>query len=285
MRLFGRGLVQTENDFGTQGSLPTHPELLDWLADEFRSGGWSTKQLLRLIVTSATYRQSSRARPDLDEIDPRNELLARQSRLRVEAEIVRDLGLAAAGMLSRKIGGPSVYPPQPDGVYAFTQVRKNWRTSTGDDRSRRGMYTFFYRSAPHPMLTTFDVPKFNQTCTRRDRSNTPLQALTVANDEAIVEMAWGLGLRVLYEPPADADDKQRLEHAFRLCLVRPPQPRELARLSEFLEQQRRRFREDPKAATDLASPPLPDGLAPHEAAAWTAVARVLINLDEFVTRE
>jgi mono/diheme cytochrome c family protein len=270
MRLFGRGFVETENDFGIQGSPPTHPELLDWLAGEFREQDWSTKKLLRLIVTSATYRQSSRARTDLAEIDPRNELLARQSRLRVEAEIVRDLALAASGLLSDKIGGPSVYPPQPDGVYAFTQVKKNWRTSQGEDRYRRGIYTFFYRSAPHPMLTTFDVPKFNQTCTRRDRSNTPLQSLTVANDAAMFEMARALAARVLREIPADQGDDARLTRAFRVCFARLPEDRELARLREYLEREQARYREDTKA---------------DAATAWTSVARVLMNLDEFITRE
>jgi mono/diheme cytochrome c family protein len=284
MRLFGRGLVETDNDFGTQGSLPTHPELLDWLATEFRQQGWSTKKLLRLIVTSATYRQSSNARPDLKVIDPRNELLARQSRLRVEAEIVRDMGLAASGLLSDKIGGASVYPPQPDGVYAFTQVKKNWRTSQGEDRYRRGMYTYFYRSAPHPMLTTFDVPKFNQTCTRRDRSNTPLQSLTVANDQAMFEMAQTLAARVLRETGAEADDDSRLRQTFRLCLIRPPERNELARLRDYLQQEHARFRGDATAAA-AAAPQPPDGVSNEEAAAWTAVARLVINLDEFITRE
>ena len=185
MRYFGHGLVETENDFGMQGSLPTHPELLDWLAAEFREQGWSLKRLQRLIVTSATYRQSSHARPDLENVDPLNGLLARQTRLRVDAELVRDLTLSVSGLLNPKIGGPSVYPPQPDGVYAFTQRQAAWPTSTGPDRYRRSLYTFFMRSAPYPMLTTFDAPNFNQTCTRRARSNTPLQSLTMANDQAL----------------------------------------------------------------------------------------------------
>jgi hypothetical protein len=285
MHLFGRGLVETENDFGIQGSPPTHPELLDWLATEFREQGWSTKRLLRTVVTSATYRQSSHAPPALKTVDPRNERLARQSRLRVEAEIVRDMGLAASGLLSNRIGGPSVYPPQPDDVYAFTQVKKSWPTSPGEDRYRRGMYTFFYRSAPHPMLTTFDVPKFNQTCTRRDRSNTPLQSLTVANDQAMFEMAQALAARVLREVPADAGDDARLTRTFRLCLVRPPEAKEQARLRNYLHKQRERFAGDAKAAA--AAAPLNTAASPTvaEAAAWTAVARVLINLDEFITRE
>ncbi|MEK6233099.1 MAG: DUF1553 domain-containing protein, partial [Planctomycetales bacterium] len=200
MRLFGVGLVQTENDFGVQGTLPSHPELLDWLADEFQRLGWSQKKLIRLVMNSAVYRQSSAARADLTEIDPRNLLLARQNRIRVEAEIVRDLALSVAGKLSPKIGGPGVFPPQEQGVYAFTQRKKSWKTSTGEDRYRRGMYTFFYRSAPYPMLETFDSPKFNAACTQRDRSNTPLQSLTIANSQAMFELAGHFGARIANAP-------------------------------------------------------------------------------------
>ena len=264
-KYFGRGIVETENDFGTQGTLPTHPELLDWLARRFVDEGWSMKKLHRLIVNSATYRQASLARPDLEEIDPRNLLLARQERLRVEAEIVRDLALSASGKLSSKIGGPPVYPPQPDGVYAFTQRKKEWNTSQGEDRFRRTMYTFFYRSAPHPMLTTFDTPRFNATCTKRVRSNTPLQSLMVANDAGLVELAEALGSRVTQELP-DGDDRSRMERMFRICLCRSPETIELDALMEFLAAQR--------GEKDVA-----------EADAWTAAARVLMNLDEFITRE
>jgi len=264
MRLFGRGIVETENDFGIQGTLPTHPELLDWLASEFINRGWSTKKLLRLIMTSATYRQSSHARPDLISIDPRNLLLARQTRLRVEAEIVRDLALAASGMLSDKIGGPGVFPPQPAGVYAFTQRAKQWKTSQGEDRFRRGMYTFFYRSAPYPMLSTFDVPKFNTVCTSRDRSNTPLQSLTMANSESLLELAQHLGKRITDQVPGGSD-RDRIEYAYRTCFARSPTDAEVERLTPYLERCRTRFK--------------------AEAKVWTAVARVLMNLDEFVTRE
>jgi hypothetical protein len=264
MRLFGRGIVETENDFGIQGSLPTHPELLDWLASEFINRGWSTKNLLRLIMTSATYRQSSHARPDLNAIDPGNLLLARQSRLRVEAEIVRDIALAASGMLSDKIGGPGVFPPQPAGVYAFTQRAKQWKTSQGEDRFRRGMYTFFYRSAPYPMLSTFDVPKFNTVCTSRDRSNTPLQSLTMANSESLLELAGHLGKRITDQVP-DGSDHERIEYAYRICFARLPTDAEVDRLEVYLQRCRARFKDDAKV--------------------WPAVARVLMNLDEFVTRE
>lgn len=282
-KYFGTGLVATENDFGTQGTPPTHPELLDWLAREFVSCGWSMKELHRLIVSSATYRQSSAARPDLEKVDPLNRLLARQVRLRVEAEIVRDLALSASGRLVPKIGGPPVFPPQPDGVYAFTQTKKEWNTSEGEDRYRRTMYTFFYRSAPHPMLTTFDTPRFNATCTQRLRSNTPLQSLMVANDAGLFELAQGLAMRLLEEDHPDA--KSRLARAFRLCLCREPAPAESEQLLAYLEEQARQFERDNVAATAIAPPENSSMPGLPQAAAWTATARVLFNLDEFITRE
>ncbi|MEZ6128709.1 MAG: PSD1 and planctomycete cytochrome C domain-containing protein [Planctomycetaceae bacterium] len=263
MRLFGRGLVETENDFGIQGTLPSHPDLLDWLADEFRRNGWSQKKLIRLVMNSAAYRRSSAARSDLAATDPRNLLLARQNRIRVEAEIVRDIALAVSGRLSNEIGGPSVYPPQEEGVYAFTQTAKSWKTNSDENRYRRGMYTYFYRSAPYPMLSTFDVPKMNATCTQRDRSNTPLQSLTIANSEAMFELAQSFGRRIVAE--AAASDEARLQYAFQTCFARSPRPSELATLTKYLQQSRERF-------TD-------------EELTWTAVARLLMNLDEFITRE
>ena len=282
MRYFGRGLVETEDDFGMQGSLPTHPDLLDWLAAEFIESGWSMKHMHRLIVTSATYRQSSHQRPDLDEIDPLNKLLARQTRLRVEAEIVRDLALAASGLLDHRIGGPSVYPPQPAGVYAFTQRSAAWPTSQGPDRYRRAMYTFFMRSAPYPLLSTFDTPDFSTTCTRRESSNTPLQSLAVANDQAMVELTQGLARRLLLS--ADSD-QQRIELAYLICFSRLPTDFERQRVRQYLSQQQEQFSEHPEDAEKLSGSPLPDGLSVEQVAAWTAVARVLINLDEFITRE
>ena len=188
---FGLGLVETENDFGTQGTPPSHPELLDWLASEFMARGWDMKAMHKLIVCSATYRQASKARPDLATLDPRNRLLARQNRLRLEAELVRDSALTASGLLTPTVGGPSVFPPQPQGVYAFTQVPREWKAADGPDRYRRGMYTFFWRSAPHPGLTVFDAPDATSACTRRNRSDTPLQALTLLNDQAFFECARG----------------------------------------------------------------------------------------------
>jgi mono/diheme cytochrome c family protein len=273
---FGTGIVETENDFGTQGTPPSHPELLDWLASEFVSRGWSVKALHKLIVTSATYRQSSKARPELEKLDARNRLLARQSRLRVNAEVVRDVCLAASGLLSHKVGGPSVFPPQPDGVYKFTQVDKGWKASTGDDRYRRGMYTYFWRSAPHPQLVTFDAPDASVTCTRRNRSNTPLQALTLLNDAGFYEYAQGLAAQIVREQPGD--DEAKLRHAFQVCLTREPNDRELSRLESFLAHQRTTLADRPDEAKAV-SPDAP------ERAAWVMVARVLLNLDEFITRE
>jgi hypothetical protein len=282
-RYFGTGLVETENDFGTQGTPATHPELLDWLAAEFVARGWSMKAMHRLIVTSATYRQSSRSRPELATIDPRNRLLARQARLRLEAEVVRDVALASSGLLSHKIGGPSVYPPQPEGVFRFTQIPRDWNVSAGPDRYRRGLYTHFWRSAPHPALTVFDAPESTTSCTRRNRSNTPLQALTLLNDQAFFEFAQGLAARVLKEPAGD--DAERLRFAFRLCLARPPSAGELKRLGEFLSHQRAEFASAPEEARRLVPADLSPQTDVPQLAAWTMVARVLLNLDEFITRE
>jgi hypothetical protein len=284
-RYFGRGLVETENDFGFQGSPPSHPQLLDWLAAEFMAPAdgapaWSLKHLHRLILNSATYRQSSRHRADLAQRDPLNKLLGRQSRLRVDAEIVRDLGLAVSGLLNDKIGGPSVYPPQPADEYAFTQVQRPWLTSTGPDRYRRGMYTFFRRSAPYPMLTTFDSPVFNVACTFRQRSNTPLQALTMANDETMLETSRALGQRIYN---GASDDRKRIEFAVSLCFSRLADTAELERLSEYVDQQRADFAATPEAAREFAGQSSVNPV--QEAAAWAALARVLLNVDEFITRE
>ncbi|MGC3968348.1 MAG: DUF1549 domain-containing protein [Pirellulales bacterium] len=214
-QLFGQGIVATENDFGKQGDAPTHPELLDYLAKSFVEGGerkqaWSLKAVLRQIVTSATYRQASHMRADLAAKDPYNKLLGRQARIRLEAETIRDSALAASGLLTREVGGPGVYPPQPEGIYAFTQQRKFWPATEGADRYRRGMYTYFWRSSPYPFLLTFDAPDANAACTRRIRSNTPLQALTLANDRAFVEMAQALGERVLKEKHSTDAERHRL---------------------------------------------------------------------------
>lgn len=281
-KLFGQGLVETENDFGLQGTPPTHPQLLDWLSSEFIVRGWSMKQLHRTIVTSATYRQSSHARPDAESVDSQNKLLSRQARLRVDAEIVRDLALSACGLLDNRIGGKSVYPPQPDGVYAFTQRNASWPTSKGSDRYRRGMYTFFMRSAPYPMLTTFDTPRFNTTCTQRVRSNTPLQSLTLANDQAMLEAARALGKRLLAEAE---DDSTRIELAYQLCFARRPTEKEASSFSRFIKAQRQDFQSSPDEAKLLNVEIGSDVQQDVEHATWTIAARVLLNLDEFITRE
>jgi hypothetical protein len=278
---FGKGLVETENDFGTQGILPSHPELLDWLAREFVRQNWSMKAMHRLIVASATYRQASLARPDLTLIDPNNKMLARQSRMRLDAEIIRDVALVASGLFENQIGGPSVFPPQPDGVMNLGQSRRPWKASTGADRFRRGLYTFFWRATPHPMLKVFDAPDGFSTCTRRIRSNTPLQALTLLNDEAFFEFARGMARRVLDQDLEN--DEARLQLAFRLCLSRAPAPDEIARLQEFLAEQLADFRSAPEEALELGSSN--GSHAPAEMAAWTMVSRVLLNLDETITRE
>ncbi len=299
-QLFGRGIVSSVNDFGVRGEKPSHPELLDWLATTFvvpPSGGtntasppkggtmnWSRKALIKLIVTSATYRQSSRHRPELLEVDPQNTLLARQNRLRVEAEIVRDLSLDVGGLLSKKIGGPSVYPALPPGITDLSYAGNfKWLTSTGEDRNRRGMYTFFKRTAPHPNLTTFDCPDANLTCVERRASNTPLQALITLNNETFLEASQAFAKRLLNQPATD--DAARLTQAFRLCLARMPSDRELHQLADLLSVNREFYRAHQDDAKKLIGSSTISGSSPDESAAWIATARILLNLDEFITRE
>lgn len=281
---FGRGLVETDNDFGTQGSPPSHPELLDWLASEFIAHGWSLKRLHRLIVTSHAYQQSSQLRPDLEEVDPINRLLGRQSRIRLDAELVRDAALSASGLLTEKLGGASVYPPQPEGVFDFTQDKKPWKAAEGEDRFRRGMYTYLWRSSPYPAMTVFDFPDANVACTRRNRSNTPLQSLTLANDLTFVEFAQGLARRIVRES-GTLDDAQRLRYAFRVCFAREPSAEEQTRLRTTLESQREAFLADRVAAEQFLGKAPPSDIPAAELAGWTALARVLLNVDEFITRE
>lgn len=272
---FGRGLVRTSEDFGTQGDLPTHPELLDWLAAEFMDQGWSYKKLIRLIVTSAAYRQSSKARPELSERDPENTLLARQSRIRLTAEQLRDAALSAGGLLNPAVGGPSVKPPQPAGVAELVYAGSfKWKDDEGPNRYRRGLYIHYQRTAPYPMLANFDAPDANVACSRRRRSNSPLQALNLLNDPAFFEAAQAMALRVLDEAPAE----KRMEHAFELALGRAPNERELERMRRLLDEQATALSKNEKQAAQL----LP--LRPRDAA-WVVASRVLLNLDEFITRE
>lgn len=287
---FGTGLLETPEDFGTQSPAPSHPELLDWLACEFMDQGWSLKALHRLIVNSATYRQSSRLTPQLRELDPYNRLLARGARLRVDGEIVRDIALAASGLLNPQLGGRSVYPPAPDFLFQppASYGPKVWIEEKGADRFRRSLYVFRFRSVPYPVLMNFDAPNGDFSCVRRARSNTPLQALTSLNETQFMEAAQGLAAKTLRE--GGTTDEARLEFAFRRVLSRPPTPLERTELKGLLERQRQRIAEGWVNAFELASgrnelPTLPPGTTPTQLAAYTVVSRALLNLDEAITKE
>jgi hypothetical protein len=266
--LFGKGLVRTGDDFGVRGQPPTHPELLDHLATKFRRDfGWQRKELIRYILASATYRQQSHHRPEWEGLDPDNRLLFRQNRFRVEAEIVRDLCLAVGGLLSYKVGGPSVFPAMPDELAKLSYANNfTWKTSEGEDRYRRGMYTFFKRTIPHPGLTTFDAPDANVPCVARTISNTPLQSLTLFNNQTYFEAAKGLAQQ------ASGTDRERMVMMFRRCLARDPREHELSVLQQLLN-------------ASVASTSLEEREANDTTSAWNLVARVLLNLDEFLTRE
>ncbi len=280
--LFGRGLVATSGDFGTQGEKPSHPQLLDWLATELIARQWSVKALHRLIVTSATYRQASFVSDELRERDPGNVLLARQSSLRFSAEQVRDAALAVSGLLSPRLGGPSVRPPQPESVTMEGFGENGWPISEGADRYRRGLYTFILRTSPFAQMVTFDGPSPSETCTRRERSDTPLQALTLLNDPVFVETAQALARRILREQAGNVSD--RIDYAFRICMGRSPTSPEKDRLIAYFHQQKQIFQDDPQAAAAL----LPESVEeadPAEAGAWVGLSTVLLNLHEFITRD
>jgi hypothetical protein len=318
---FGTGIVRTSEDLGLQSEAPSHPELLDWLAVEFMQGvrgegdggvgvartrppsphpvPWSLKSLHRLIVTSSTYRQASTWRssdprsairnPQL--IDPENRLLWRGARLRVEGEIVRDVALTASGLLDPRVGGPSVFPPAPEFLFVppASYGPKQWPLSTGPDRYRRSLYTFRYRSVPYPALQVFDTPNGDQACVRRTRSNTPLQALTTLNEPLFLECARALALKAVRE--GGATDAERLTYAFRRCLARRPSAAERSVLLDLLERQAEHYAAAKLDPWDLAAPDettrpaLPEGMSPARLAAWTVVARALLNLDETITKE
>jgi hypothetical protein len=293
---FGTGLVKTLEDFGYQGEPPSHPELLDWLALEFmqgkrqkakgesnsptpHDGAWSLKKMHRLIVTSATYRQSSRVTPQLKAKDPENRLLARGPRARLDAELLRDSALTASGLLSHKLGGPSVFPPQPPGVStegAYGAL--TWNVSPGEDRYRRGLYTFSKRTAPYAMFLTFDAPSGEACVARREVSNTPLQALTLMNDQVFVEAAQALGKMVIARP---GTPEERAAYLFRRCATRPPEKNELTLLVKFYTTQKARFEKKELDAHAVAGQGEGDV---NDRAAWTTLARSLLNLDEFVTK-
>lgn len=268
---FGRGLVETSENFGTQGAPPTHPKLLDWLATKLIDSKWNLKAIHRLIVTSATYRQSSNATAKLLEKDPTNILYARGPRVRMDAETIRDNALSAAGLLSDKIGGPSVFPYQPEGIWNSPYNGARWMDSKGGDRYRRGLYTFWKRTSPYPAFMNFDATSREECTIRRIRTNTPLQALNLLNDEAYLEAAKALAQRTAKMPG------NRLVNAFRLCTCRKPTPAELNRLQTLLKVLEAKYKAEPLEAKKLARTP--------DDAAWTMVANVLLNLDETITKE
>jgi hypothetical protein len=286
---FGTGLVATSEDLGIQSEAPSHGELLDWLAVELMSQGWSTKAMHRLIVHSATYQQSSKIAPEQYERDQFNRLLARGPRLRVEGEIVRDIALAASGKLNPKLGGPSIYAPIPDSLLALSYAPLTWNTETGPDRYRRALYTFRRRSLPYPVLQNFDTPNADAACVRRSRSNTPLQALTTLNEVIFTECARALARKTL--ETAGPTDAERVTFAFRSCVSRQPTEAECQTLIGLLDKQRARIaegwtnpREIATGANELPDK-LPPGVTPAQLAAYTVVARVLLNLDETITKE
>ena len=285
-QFFGAGLVRTGDDFGLRGELPSHPELLDWLATEFVASGWDIKALQRRIVLSATYRQSAAATDRAREADPYNRLMSRGARFRLSAEEIRDGALAAGGLLARRLGGPSVRPYQPEGYFQDKSSDWKWEASEGDGLYRRGLYTYWQRTTPYPPFQVFDAPTRELCAVDRPRTNTPLQALVTLNDPAFVEAARVFGQRVMTRGGGAFDD--RLVFAFRSAVARRPTDRERQVLRQVYDAQLRRFRADPKAALALASngrAPRPPGLDVPELAAWTAVGNVLLNLDETITRE
>jgi hypothetical protein len=278
--LFGKGLVSTAGDFGVRGALPSHPDLLDWLALDFQRQGWSMKALIKTIAMSSTYRQSSDARPELTERDPGNILLARQNRLRLGAEQVRDAALASSGLLNPAMGGPSVRPPQPDSVTEQGFDNK-WVADEGPNRYRRAIYTFIQRTSPYGQLVNFDFPDVNRACTRRERSNTPLQALNLLNDPTFFEAAQALAGRAFV---ATQSPSERIDALFAASVARSPSPEERERLNALLDHQTARFAQETEAIAEVtgandAVPKTPEG------AAWVIAASVVLNLDEFITRE
>ena len=282
--LFGIGLVETSEDFGLQGELPTHPELLDWLAIQLMSGGWDTKAFVRLIVTSATYRQDSAVSPELAARDPKNRLLARGPRFRLSAEMIRDQALAIGGLLSRKMHGPAVQPLRPKlGLNAAFGASTDWETSAGEDRYRRGVYTRWQRSIPYPSMDAFDAPS-REVCTiRRIRTNTPLQALVTLNDPVYIEAARGLAGRILTQ--GGETDEERMRFAFRLCTARQPNASELRVLLETFLEAQQRFGANLDEAQNLSAVNFsPTSVSIETQAAWTVVSNVLLNLDETLTR-
>jgi hypothetical protein len=287
--LFGEGLVITADDFGTRAPLPEHLELLDWLAVDFRENGWSSKQLLKTILTSDAYQRSSEVTPALWEHDPRNRFFARGPRFRAEAEVIRDIALTASGLLTQKVGGPSIYPPVPKSVLEYNYVKPDyWDPATGPERYRRSLYMFRKRSMPDPALSSFDAPNGDASCARRLRSNTPLSALTSLNEPIFVEAAQALALRIVRE--AGPTTAERTNYGYLLTTGRPAQPSETAAISELLASQDSRLAEGWLDIRQIAFPDpnvvpeLPAGVIPRDVAKWAMASRVLLNLDETISK-
>ena len=286
-QLFGNGLSNQPEDLGTQGEFPTHPELMDWLAVEFRESGWDVKHIVRLIVMSAAYQQDSKVRPELRDIDPNNRLLARQNPRRLDAEFVRDNALAVAGLLNPGIGGPSAYPYQPEGYYANLQFPdRDYLASANDGQYRRGIYMHWQRTFLHPMLANFDAPAREECTADRPVSTTPQQALTLLNDPTFVEAARVFAEKILAAPKAKGD-AARVNLAFETALLRPAKTAEQESLLKFLAEQRNYYLANPGDAEKLlhvGQHPPSAALNPSEDAAWTTLARVILNLHETITR-
>jgi hypothetical protein len=287
---FGTGLVKTSNNFGVQGEWPSHPHLLDWLATEFMAQHWDIKAMQKMMLMSATYRQSSKVTKELVERDPENRLYARGPRFRLDAEMIHDNALAVSGLLNPKIGGPSVRPYQPPGLWEQVGFGNEFSSqsyvqSKGDDLYRRGIYTYWKRAMPYPAFVTFDAPSREVCTVQRPRTSTPLQSLVLMNDPVYVEAARGLAARVMKNGGDDVD--KRLTYAFRLTLTRPPKKKELETLERIYHQQLQNFRQDKEAAEALISvgeSPRPTDLDVSELAAWTAIGNILLNLDETITK-
>jgi hypothetical protein len=287
--MFGEGLVETSEDFGTRAPVPEHLQLLDWLAVDFMEHGWDQKRLIQQIIESATYQQQSGASPEQLEQDPKNRWLARGPRFRADAEVVRDIALSVSGLLHHKVGGPGVIPPVPQNVLDYNYTYPSyWTPATGPERYRRTVYGFRKRSMPDPVLSSFDAPNADFSCARRVRSNTPLAALTGLNEVIFVEAAQAFALRILRE--GGNEDRSRAVFAFRSCTSREPSDREIDELQKLLVSQRQRLAEGWLNPREIATgdparlPTLPEGSTPQDAAAWTLVARVLLNLDETISK-
>jgi hypothetical protein len=284
--LFGQGIVKSLEDFGAQGAAPTHPELLDWLAVEFRESGWNVKHMLKLMALSATYRQSSAVSEALRQRDPYNYLLGRQARFRLDAEMVRDNALAVSGLLAQEIGGPSVKPYQPAGFWAMLNFpKREWQNDKGESLYRRSLYTYWCRTFPHPSLVAFDAPSREECTVERPRSNTPLQALVLLNDPIYVEAARAFAERIVRDASGSVDE--RIQFAYRQILNRKARPEEVKLLASIHDKHLQEFRTE-KQAPDLllqvGDHPAPREMDAAELATWTSVARVILNLHETITR-